>query len=150
VLGARLADRFDRGVVRLAGWSVPLFAASLLPRAKVAVAILGILGAATVQALTIAAAVNAATVVLRLERWPKLARRALGLAAVALALYCFTRWTLEAGESSAHATTVDAVFALGLVFYLRRHQLGRRLLFTLRERRAAAKSRRRRGRTHAG
>jgi hypothetical protein len=104
-------------------------------------AILGILGAATVQALTIAAVVNAATAVLRLERWPKLARRALGLAAVALALYCFTRWTIEAGESSAHATAVDAVFALGLIFYLRRNQLGRHLLSTLRERRSRRKSR---------
>ena len=136
VLGARLADRFDRGVVRLAGWSVPLFAASLLPKAKVAVVILGILGAATVHALTIAAVVNATTVVLRLERWPKLARRALGLAAVALALYCFTRWTIEAGASSARATAVDLVFALGLVLYLRRQQVGQHLLLTLRKRRS--------------
>ena len=103
--------------------------------------ILGILGAATVHALTIAAVVNATTVVLRLERWPKLARRALGLAAVALALYCFTRWTIEAGASSARATAVDLVLALGLVLYLRREQVGRHLLLTLRKRRPWGKSR---------
>lgn len=103
--------------------------------------ILGVLGAATVHALTISAAVNAATAVLRLERWPTLARRGLALAAVALALYCFRRWTIQAGESSAHATAVDVVFVLGVVLYLRRHQLGRHLVYTLRKRRFRRTSR---------
>jgi hypothetical protein len=138
VTTAGVGDRFDRAVVRLAAWSIPVFAASLLPRAKAAVVILGILGAATVHALTIAAAVNAAGVILRLERWPKLARRALAVAAVALAFYCFWRWTRGAGESSAHATAVEAVFGLGLVFYLRRHNLERHLLRRLRQWRSRA------------
>jgi hypothetical protein len=138
--GVRLADRFDHGIVRLSAWSAAVFAASLLPNAKVAIMILGVLGAATVHALTISAAVNAATIVLRLERWPTLARRGLALTAIALALYCFRRWTIEAGASSAHAAAVDAVFALGIVLYLRRHHLGRHLLSALRQRRSRRNS----------